>query len=97
MKAVKFYLINSEEQRSETLLWLLHMLLSKVSSSDSQINSLILTGHPFCMKKEALRGTQGMNPGPVSFPPLTTPIVSAKLLKISVSQCAYQWNGVDFQ
>ena len=38
---------------------MLHMLLLKVSSSDSQIDSFILTGYPFCMKKEALRGTQG--------------------------------------
>ena len=68
---------------------LLHMLLLKVSSSDSQIDSFILTGYPFCMKKEALRGTQGMNPGPVSFPPFTSPIVSGKLLKISVTQCTY--------
>lgn len=96
VKPIKLYLlINTKGQSSENI-GLLYVLLCKISSSDSQLNSLILTGWFFSIKNEAVRDIWGVDFGADSFPPLSKCIISGKLLNVFVTQFSYLQNVVDF-
>lgn len=73
-----------EHQRAKeykTSLGSLYVLLAKIPSSDSQLNSLILTGWTFSIKEEA-SFFPIVDLGAVSFPPFTSCIISGKLLNV---------------